>query len=110
MTKAPAITLSPRAGLALCAAVLGVLVWSGIGPHDRLTCLDYIGDQAQLTRLIASCDAFVHANEKEPFGLIVLEAMASGRPVVAVNEGGVAELRCCPILPAVYQIPASLKA
>ncbi len=33
------VTLSPRAGLALCAAVLAVLVWSGIGPHDRLTWL-----------------------------------------------------------------------
>jgi len=31
------ITLSPRAGLALTAAVLAVLVWSGIGPEDRLT-------------------------------------------------------------------------
>jgi len=33
----PVVTLSPRAGLALCAAVLAVLVWSGINPHDRLT-------------------------------------------------------------------------
>src|SRR5690606_24362638 len=39
----------------------------------------------------ASCDAFVHANDKEPFGLIVLEAMACGRPVVGVNAGGVKE-------------------
>ncbi len=30
-------TLSPRAGLALTAAVLAVLTWSGIGPEDRLT-------------------------------------------------------------------------
>ena len=35
----PQTTLSPRAGLALSAAVLAVLVWSGIGPHDRLTWL-----------------------------------------------------------------------
>ena len=33
----------------------------------------------------------VHANDKEPFGLIVLEAMACGRPIVGVNAGGVAE-------------------
>ena len=33
----------------------------------------------------------MHANDKEPFGLIVLEAMACGRPVVGVNAGGVAE-------------------
>src|SRR5690606_16992465 len=36
-------------------------------------------------------DAFVHANHREPFGLIVLEAMACGVPVVGVNAGGVAE-------------------
>ena len=46
---------------------------------------------ARWRKIIASCDAFVHANDKEPFGLIVLEAMACGRPVVGVNAGGVAE-------------------
>ena len=44
-----------------------------------------------MAKIIASCDAFVHANDKEPFGLIVLEAMACGRPVVGVNAGGVKE-------------------
>jgi putative membrane protein len=37
MTKRPAITLSLSQGLALTAAVLAVLVWSAIGPADRLT-------------------------------------------------------------------------
>lgn len=41
--------------------------------------------------MLASCDAFVHANDNEPFGLIVLEAMACGLPVVGVAAGGVAE-------------------
>lgn len=62
-----------------------------LDPHDRLTCLDYIADQAQLTRLIASADAFVHANEQEPFGLVVLEAMAAGLPVIGPSIGGIAE-------------------
>jgi alpha-1,6-mannosyltransferase len=62
-----------------------------LDPHPRLTCLDYVGDQAQLTRLIASCDAFVHANENEPFGLVVLEAMAAGLPVIGPSIGGIAE-------------------
>jgi alpha-1,6-mannosyltransferase len=53
--------------------------------------LPYERDPRSLARVIASCDAFVHANDREPFGLIVLEAMACGVPVVGVASGGVAE-------------------
>jgi len=70
-----------------------VLVGAGTGlpPEDRVIALPYERDPRAVARIIASCDAFVHANDKEPFGLIVLEAMACGRPVVGVNAGGVAE-------------------
>jgi alpha-1,6-mannosyltransferase len=53
--------------------------------------LPYMTDPRDLAGLMASCDAFVHANDAEPFGLIVLEAMAAGLPVVGVDSGGVAE-------------------
>lgn len=70
-----------------------VLVGAGAGmpAEDRVISLPYEKDPKAVARIIASCDAFVHANDKEPFGLIVLEAMACGRPVVGVNAGGVAE-------------------
>jgi alpha-1,6-mannosyltransferase len=70
-----------------------VLVGAGAGmpAEERVISLPYEKDPARVARIIASCDAFVHANDKEPFGLIVLEAMACGRPVVGVNAGGVAE-------------------
>jgi alpha-1,6-mannosyltransferase len=58
---------------------------------DRVIELPYEPDPARLAALMASCDAFVHANDSEPFGLIVLEAMACGLPVVGVAAGGVAE-------------------
>jgi len=64
---------------------------SGMPAEDRVISLPYEKDPRAVARIIASCDAFVHANDKEPFGLIVLEAMACGRPVVGVNAGGVAE-------------------
>lgn len=64
---------------------------SGMPAEDRVICLPYEKDPRAVAKIIASCDAFVHANDKEPFGLIVLEAMACGRPVVGVNAGGVAE-------------------
>lgn len=43
----------------------------------------------KLASLYASCDAFVFPSSTETFGNVVLEAMASGLPVVAVNSGGV---------------------
>ena len=64
---------------------------SGMPVEDRVISLPYEKDPRAVSKIIASCDAFVHANDKEPFGLIVLEAMACGRPVVGVNSGGVAE-------------------
>ncbi|MEG1453917.1 glycosyltransferase [Brevundimonas sp.] len=70
-----------------------ILVGAGQGmpAEDRVIALDYEKDPKAVARIVASADAFVHANDKEPFGLIVLEAMACGRPVVGVNSGGVAE-------------------
>ena len=64
---------------------------SGMPDEDRVISMPYEKDPKAVAKIIASCDAFVHANDKEPFGLIVLEAMACGRPVVGVNAGGVAE-------------------
>ena len=63
----------------------------GAPSSDRALSIDYVRDPAELASILASCDAFVHANDNEPFGLIVLEAMACGLPVVGVAAGGVAE-------------------
>lgn len=70
-----------------------VLVGAGAGlpAEERVISLDYEANPKAVARIIASADAFVHANDREPFGLIVIEAMACGRPVVGVNAGGVAE-------------------
>lgn len=70
-----------------------VLIGAGAGlpAEERVISLPYEANPKAVARLLASCDAFVHANDREPFGLIVLEAMASGLPVVGVNSGGVAE-------------------
>ena len=57
----------------------------------RVIELPYETDPTKLAALMASCDAFVHANDSEPFGLIVLEAMACGLPIVGVAAGGVGE-------------------
>lgn len=59
---------------------------------DQVICVDYERDPHKLAALVASCDAFLHANENEIFGLVVLEAMAAGLPVIGPNKGGVGEL------------------
>lgn len=41
---------------------------------------------------MASCDALLHAGTQETFGLVALEAMASGIPVVAARSGALPEL------------------
>jgi alpha-1,6-mannosyltransferase len=58
----------------------------------QVIAIDYERDPIKLAAMIASCDAFLHANENEIFGLVVLEAMAAGLPVVGPSRGGVSEL------------------
>lgn len=58
----------------------------------NVTVLDHFVPQTELARLMASSDVLLHAGDQETFGLVVLEAMASGLPVVGVRAGAVAEL------------------
>jgi alpha-1,6-mannosyltransferase len=58
----------------------------------NVTVLPYEQESARLARLLASADALVHAGAHETFGLIVVEAMACGIPVVGVRSGALTEL------------------
>jgi glycosyltransferase involved in cell wall biosynthesis len=52
----------------------------------------YLGQVSDITPLLAQHDVLlVSSLRPEPFGLVVLEAWAAGRRVVAPDEGGVAE-------------------
>lgn len=60
--------------------------------QTNVTLLPYQRSAEKLARLLASCDAFVHAGDSETYGLIIVEAMACGLPVVASAAGALPEL------------------
>lgn len=57
--------------------------------RGKVRMLGHLNNVDELADLFANCDAFVHPNPREPFGITPLEAMASGLPVAAPNSGGV---------------------
>jgi phosphatidylinositol alpha 1,6-mannosyltransferase len=77
-----------------------VLIIAGDGPsadglRERagagVTFLGNLERRLVLPPLYASAEAFVYSSETETLGLVVLEAMASGLPVIATPAGGVAD-------------------
>jgi glycosyltransferase involved in cell wall biosynthesis len=76
------------------------LLLAGGGPEERelrrrlgehATFLGWL-DGEDLARAFASADAFLFCSRTDTYGQVVLEAGASGLPIVAVSEGGPAAL------------------
>lgn len=57
--------------------------------HDRLI---FTGYREDIPQIMAAMDVFVLSSIMEPFGRVVLEAMAMAKPVVATRAGGVPEI------------------
>ena len=58
--------------------------------YPNIEFLGRVGDE-HLKELYATCNAFIFVPIMEDFGLVPVEAMASGKPVIAANEGGLKE-------------------
>ena len=89
----------------MSAAAAPDLVLAGDGPElENLKCLagelglgDCVhfpgrADRRQVAAYLSGCEFFVISSPAEPFGIVILEAMAAGAAVIAVNNGGPAEI------------------
>ncbi len=56
--------------------------------HQNVTYTGFL-PQNDVAKIVSASDIFVFPSESETFGNVVLEALATGTPVVAANEGGV---------------------
>lgn len=105
VTFLEAIARVPRA-LPLRAYVIGDAVYDTRASQysrgeltaiaERLEVTDRVGFTGFVTRpeaALRALDIVVHASTRpEPFGLVIAEAMACGRPVIVSADGGAAEL------------------
>jgi len=62
-----------------------------LGVGDRLVELETLSD-ARLTALYGGAEAFLFPSRQEGFGMVALEAMATGAPVVAVDRAPIPEV------------------
>ena len=81
------------------------LVLAGDGPlHGQLKHLasalgiankvEFLGRQGrtQVANLLHGCEVFVLPSRSEPFGIVLVEAMACKKPIVATTAGGIPEI------------------
>jgi len=63
-----------------------------VARHDLADRLTLAGFQENVPLWMQAMDVVVHASEREPFGMVIVEAMALGKPVVAGARGGPREI------------------
>ncbi|MBS3070088.1 glycosyltransferase family 4 protein [Candidatus Micrarchaeota archaeon] len=63
-----------------------------LGVEGKISFLAERFSEKDLAALYAACDCFVLPSLWEPFGIVVVEAMATGKPVVGTDIGGIPEI------------------
>jgi glycosyltransferase involved in cell wall biosynthesis len=51
----------------------------------------FLGTRSDVAQVLRACDVFCHAAPWEPFGIVAIEAMAVGLPIVVPDSGGIRE-------------------
>jgi glycosyltransferase involved in cell wall biosynthesis len=62
-----------------------------LGVKDKVLFLHSTSD-SELAEVYAACDAFVYPSSASPWGLVVTEAMAAGKPVIVSTQVGTSEI------------------
>lgn len=52
----------------------------------------FVNDPMEIARYYQACDLYIHTAKADNAPLVILEAMACGKPIVATNAGGIPEL------------------
>jgi len=53
--------------------------------------IELVGRQDNIAEWMSAADVVIHTSRGEPFGIVAVEGMACGRPLVTGNDGGVVE-------------------
>jgi L-malate glycosyltransferase len=62
---------------------------AALGLGDRI---HFTGERSDASAVLRSADLLVLNSQEEPFGLVLVEAMSSGTPVLATRVGGIPEI------------------
>lgn len=52
----------------------------------------FLGNRNDVHKIMPHCYAYLHSAPYEPFGIVCIEAMASGLPVILPNSGGIQKI------------------
>jgi glycosyltransferase involved in cell wall biosynthesis len=59
---------------------------------DVTSHVKFLGTCSDVPSVLRACDVFCHAAPWEPFGIVAIEAMAIGLPVILPKSGGIQEI------------------
>jgi glycosyltransferase involved in cell wall biosynthesis len=100
--RAAALLARERPELEFCIVGGAILGWEGSYEADLHSFAErdpalrsrthFTGHQEDVYAWMDALDIVVHASYGEPFGLVLVEAMALAKPLVATNQGGPSEI------------------
>jgi glycosyltransferase involved in cell wall biosynthesis len=59
---------------------------------DNISDVRFLGSRRDVENIIPGCDVLVLPSFSESFGLVLIEALACGKPVIGSNVGGITEI------------------